>query len=103
MIGVTRMPPRAPSAADMAKLMNSTQGVDADQFGGQAIDRSGEHGLAGQVRLKKYQRATTTRAVTPKTQRLCGRSVAPGSRSGIARRAAGCGCSCPARPGRGRG
>ena len=33
--------------------------------------------LPCRVRLKKYQSATTTSAVTPSTHRLCGSSVAP--------------------------
>jgi hypothetical protein len=77
-IGVTRMPPSAPSAADMAKLMNSTQLVlMPTSSAATRLNEVASMALPCSVRLKKYHSAITTTAVTPSTHRLCGISVAP--------------------------
>ena len=78
MIGVTRMPPNAPSAADMAKLMNSTQLVlMPTSSAATRLNEVANMALPCSVRLKKYHRAMTTSPVTPSTHRLCGSKVAP--------------------------
>ena len=92
-IGVSSIPPSAPSAAEIAKLTKSTELVlMPTSSAAMRLHEVASIALPDSVRLKKYQRPTTTRAETPSTQMLCGSSVAPKISSGSSPENAGRPC-----------
>ena len=77
-IGVIRMPPRAPIAADTAKESPTTALVlMPTRRAASLLAAVASTALPVSVRVRKYQSATTIVPAPPRTMTLWGRSAAP--------------------------